>query len=58
MYPIPQMNEPLERLDNTEYISTLDLTKGYWQIPLMAESWEKMIFPNLFGLYLYPPFSD
>lgn len=38
---IARVDEPLERLKNAKYIFTLDLTKEYWQIPLMAESQER-----------------
>ncbi|KAJ1096234.1 hypothetical protein NDU88_001377, partial [Pleurodeles waltl] len=33
-YPLPRVDELLERLGKVKYMSTLDLTKGYWQIPL------------------------
>lgn len=52
-YPMPHADKLLERLGNAEYISTLDLTKGYWQISLIAESQEKTAFPTLFGLYQF-----
>ncbi|XP_042579392.1 serine protease FAM111A-like [Cyprinus carpio] len=30
-YPMPRVDELLDRLGRARYISTLDLTKGYWQ---------------------------
>lgn len=37
-YPVPQVDELLDWLGKTKYIMTLDLAKGYWQIPLRADS--------------------
>ncbi len=31
-YPMPLVDELLDRLGRARYISTLDLTKGYWQV--------------------------
>jgi len=33
-YPLPRANHILERLRNEQYISTLDLRNGYWQVPM------------------------
>ncbi len=33
-YPMPRVDELLDRLGAACFYSTLDLTKGYWQIPL------------------------
>ena len=33
-YPMPRVDELIERLGPTRYLTTLDLTKGYWQVPL------------------------
>lgn len=35
-FPMPQVDDMLEKVDQAQYISTLDLTKGYWQIPMAA----------------------
>lgn len=32
-YPLPRVDEMVERLGRAKYISTLDLCKGYWQVP-------------------------
>ena len=32
--PIPQMDEMVTRITKAKYFTKLDLTKGYWQIPL------------------------
>ncbi|KAK7939317.1 hypothetical protein WMY93_002643 [Mugilogobius chulae] len=32
-YPMPRIDELLERIGRAQYITTLDLCKGYWQVP-------------------------
>ncbi|KAL0199496.1 hypothetical protein M9458_008036, partial [Cirrhinus mrigala] len=36
-YPMPRVDELLDRLGSARYITTLDLTKGYWQV-LLSET--------------------
>nr|XP_042705994.1 uncharacterized protein LOC122173677 [Chrysemys picta bellii] len=52
-YPMPRVDELLERLGGARYLSTIDLTKGYWQIPLMPNSHVKTAFPTPFGLFQF-----
>lgn len=52
-YPMPRVDELVERLGPARYISTLDLTKGYWQIPLSQEAKEKMAFLTPEGSFHY-----
>lgn len=37
-YPLPQIQATLDKLRGAQYLSTLDLKSGYWQIPLAEES--------------------
>ena len=37
-FPMPRSDQMIERLGSAFFISTLDLTKGYWQIPLTEGS--------------------
>lgn len=37
-YPLPRINAILEKLRHAKQISTLDLYRGYWQVPLEAKS--------------------
>lgn len=46
-YPMPQDNELLDQSGTAEFFMPLDLTKGYWQIPLSAESKKNMAFSTL-----------
>jgi len=50
-YPMPQVDDLIDRLSGAVYISTIDLTRGYWQVPLAKEAREKTAFATPFGLY-------
>ena len=52
-YPMPRVDKLIERLGPARYLSTLDLTKGYWQIPLTPSSREKTAFATPGGLFKY-----
>ncbi|XP_037929486.1 uncharacterized protein LOC119663972 [Teleopsis dalmanni] len=43
-YPLPHIEGILSRLQDTKYISTIDLKDAFWQIPLERESREKTAF--------------
>ena len=50
--PMPRIDEVLEHIRPASVISTLDLAKGYWQIPLTPSAKEKTaITSTSFGLY-------
>lgn len=51
--PVPCIDELLDRLGEACYFSTLDLTKGYWQIPLEAHSREKTALATPSSLYQF-----
>lgn len=50
---MPRVDELLERLGAAKYISTLDLTKRYWQMPLTLESQEKTAISTPFSPYQF-----
>ncbi|CAM5092865.1 unnamed protein product [Eretmochelys imbricata] len=50
-YPMPCTDELLEKLGRAQFISTLDLTKGYWQVPLDESAKERSAFTTHLGLY-------
>lgn len=52
-YPIPCIDELVDRLGNARYLTTLDLTNGYWQIPLAEKAKEKTVFSTPEGLFQY-----
>ena len=51
--PSPRVDELIERLGPARYLMTLDLTKGYWQVPLTRAAREKTAFSTPGGLYQY-----
>ncbi|CAH1242223.1 GIN1 [Branchiostoma lanceolatum] len=52
-YPIPRIDEMLDKLGKAKYITKIDLARGYWQVPLTEESKEKTAFVTSFGLYQF-----
>ena len=58
-YPMPRVDELIESLGNARFITTLDLTKGYWQVPMSTGSKEKTAFatPGGFWQYRVMPFG-
>ena len=52
-YPMPRVDELIERLGPARFVSTLDLTKGYWQVPLTARAKPKTAFSTPEGLFQY-----
>ncbi|CAM4545541.1 unnamed protein product [Caretta caretta] len=48
---MPRTDELLEKLGRAQFISTLDLTKGYWQVPLDESAKERSAFITHLGLY-------
>lgn len=50
-YPMPRIDNLIERIGRARYIITLDLCKGYWQVPLEEKSHEYTAFQTLMGLY-------
>ncbi|KYO24206.1 hypothetical protein Y1Q_0004256 [Alligator mississippiensis] len=51
VFPMPQVDELIERIGEAQYISTLDLAKGYWQIPVAPADRPKIAFSTPWGLY-------
>ncbi|KAI4897040.1 hypothetical protein NFI96_014401, partial [Prochilodus magdalenae] len=50
-YPMPRADELIERLGKAKVLSTLDLCKGYWQVPLSQSSRKLTAFRTPSGLY-------
>ncbi len=50
-YPMPRIDDLLERIGQARYITTLDLCKGYWQVPLDNDSKQYRAFRTPSGLY-------
>ena len=48
---MPRIDELIDRLGGAKYITTLDLTRGYWQVPVAKTSRDNTAFTTPFGLY-------
>ena len=52
-YPAANIEDNLDALADADWISTLDLTSGYWQIPVLEEDKQKTAFITHDGLYKF-----
>jgi len=52
-YPMPRIEELIDKLGKAKFISTLDLTRGYWQLPMASNSRDKTAFTTPFGLFRF-----
>lgn len=52
-YPMPRIDDLLERIGRASFITTLDLCKGYWQVPLEASSHPCTAFQTPAGLFQF-----
>ncbi|XP_066509706.1 uncharacterized protein [Hoplias malabaricus] len=50
-YPMPRADDLIERLGKAKVLSTVDLCKGYWQVPLSQSAKELTAFRTPSGLY-------
>lgn len=48
---MPRVDDLLERIGKAKYITTLDLCKGYWKVPLEPTSRPYTAFRTLLGLF-------
>ena len=52
-YQMPRVDEMVERLGRAQFITTLDLAKGYCQVPLKTEDQEKTAFITPLGKFQF-----
>ena len=50
-YPLAQIDDFIDWLGRARYLSTIDLTRGHWHVPLSEESRKKTAFSTPTGLY-------
>ena len=50
VYPMPRIDDAIEKVGKARYISALHLARGYWQILMSEPSMEKTAFATPFGL--------
>nr|XP_034310523.1 uncharacterized protein LOC117684040 isoform X3 [Crassostrea gigas] len=51
--PMPRMDDLLNEVSRAKFISKIDLTKGYWQIPLDEDAKQKSAFVTPMGHYQF-----
>ncbi|GBN98978.1 Transposon Ty3-G Gag-Pol polyprotein [Araneus ventricosus] len=51
-FPLPNIEECVERVTTANYITVIDLAKGYWQIPLSERARRYSAFVTSFGTYI------
>ncbi|XP_071483344.1 uncharacterized protein [Diadema antillarum] len=58
-YPLPRIDDCIDRVGNAKYVSKFDLLKGYWQVPLSERAKELSAFvtPDGFFQYKVMPFG-
>ena len=52
-YPLPRLDELLAQVGKVKFLTTLDLSQGYHQVPLTEESVPKTALVTTFGKYEY-----
>ncbi|GBO14202.1 Retrovirus-related Pol polyprotein from transposon 17.6 [Araneus ventricosus] len=50
-FPLPNIEELIEKVSAAKYISVLDLTRGYWQIPSSLRAQRYAAFVTTFGSF-------
>ncbi|KYO27729.1 hypothetical protein Y1Q_0005283 [Alligator mississippiensis] len=52
-FPMPHVTHLVEKIGEAQYITTLDLAKGYWQIPMRSTDCAKTAFGTPWGLFKF-----
>ena len=52
-FPLPRMEDCIDEVGSAKFVSTFDLLKGYWQVPLSKRAQEVCAFITPSGLYKY-----
>ena len=53
VYPIPRIDETIDRLGKASIFSTIDLTSGYWQVAMSDRDKEKTAFTSRSGRWQF-----
>ena len=58
-YPIPRIDDCIDKIGTAKFVSKFDMLKGYWQVPLTQKAKEISAFvtPNGFYQYTVMPFG-
>ena len=52
-YPMPRIDDLIDQLGQAQFLSTLDLTRGYWQVPMGKASCNKTAFVTPAGQFQF-----
>ncbi|GBM73590.1 Transposon Ty3-I Gag-Pol polyprotein [Araneus ventricosus] len=52
-FPLPKIEESVEKVAAAKYITVIDLAKGYWQINLSERARRYSVFVTSFGTYIH-----
>ena len=52
-FPIPRMDDCMDRVGKARCVTKFDLLKGFWQVPLTDRDKEISVFVTPDGLYQY-----
>ena len=52
-FPIPRIDDCIDKVGNSKYVTKFDLLKGFWQVPLTDRAKEVLAFATPNGLYQY-----
>ena len=52
-YPMPCIDDLVDRVREAKFITTLDLSWGYWQVPVREEDQPKTAFTTPYGLFQF-----
>ena len=52
-FPIPRMDDCIDKVGKAKYVTKFDLLKGFWQVPLTDRAKEISAFVTPYGLYQY-----
>ena len=52
-FPIPRIDDCIDQIANAKFVTTFDMLKGYWQVPLTQRAREISAFVTPSGLYQY-----
>ena len=52
-YSMPRIDDLIDRVGKAKFITTLDLSRGYWQVPVREEDQPKTAFTTPYGLFQF-----
>ena len=52
-YPLPRIEDILDAIGQSKFITTLDLAKGYWQVPVSVDDQDKTAFVSPLDLFRF-----